>query len=80
MSETSITAAELDIHMQIILPEEHHREQHKGAIVELVDYTRTDEYYGDVYAYADADTGEYMGMLNISLLPEGETTEFNIME
>lgn len=62
MADT-ITTAELDIGMVVQLPEWHHRSDDVGTWVEIIDYTRPDEYGSGVYAYADASTGEYMGLL-----------------
>lgn len=77
-----INLIEVDIGMTIELPDSHHRDNDVGREVELIDYTRTNEYGdgGEVYAYADADTGEYLGLLNTSLLPEGSATTVTLVE
>jgi len=73
----TITVGELDISMTIVLPDSHHREKDAGRTVEIVDYTSVGESLdnGEVYAYADAETGEFLGLLNAELLPEGIMTE-----
>lgn len=80
--EATITSVgNLDIGRKAIVPDTHHREKHHGQTIEIVDYTRVGE-YGDshVYAYANPDTGEFLGLMNTSLLPEGNSTRIAIFE
>lgn len=77
-----LTIGELDVGMVFELPESHHREQHVGRTVEAIDYTSVGEYLedGDVYAYADPESGEYLGLLNADLLADGLLTPVRLRE
>lgn len=78
----SITVGEVDIGMTIVLPEDHHRENDAGESVRIVDYTSVGEYLEDgvIYAYEDVESGEYLGLLNADLLPDGVLTEVQLAE